>query len=141
MENYKLKPRSSFWLTRFLNLFGGKNFWTTIGSTIYYPDNLDPNKFPEVIEHEKTHIAQYKKLTAPLFLFLYVLIPLPIFFAYFRWKFEREAYLVEAKLYLAEKRTNVNELVENMVQTMWAGYVFPWPKSLMRKWFLKQLGN
>lgn len=140
MENYKLKPRSSFWLTRLLNLFGAKNFWTTFGSTIYYPDGLDPTKFPETIAHEQTHIAQYKKLTVPFFLFLYCLIPLPVFFAYFRWKFEREAYLVEAKLYLAEGRINKQELIESMVNVMWSGYLLPWPKNLMRKWFSKQLG-
>jgi hypothetical protein len=141
MDNYKLKPRSSFWLTRFLNLFGAKNAWTTISNTIYYPDGTNPTKFPEVIAHEQTHIAQYKKLTVPFFLFLYCLIPLPVFFSYFRWRFEREAYIVEAKMYLAEGRTATDTLIESMVDVMWSGYLFPWPKFLMRKWFKKQLGG
>jgi len=122
-------------------LFGAKNAWTTIGSTIYYPDVIDPTRFPEVIAHEQIHIAQYKKLTVPLFLFLYCLIPLPVFFSYFRWFLERQAYIVEAKLYLAEGRITKDILVEEIVQELWSGYLFPWPKFLMRKWFKKQLGD
>ena len=143
MTDYELKPRSSFWLTRFLDNFGGGVFWTTFGNTIYYPNvyDLDTAKlFTEVIEHEKVHVEQYKKYGVFLFLFLYVLVPLPVVFAYFRWKFERKAYLVELK-YIREHRKDlsVDEVMESVVGSLWNNYLFTWPKPLMRRWFKNQL--
>ena len=140
MENIKFKPRSSFWFTRLLNKFGAGTAWTTVGDTVYYPDAIeDPYLFPEIIEHEKVHIGQYKKLGVPLFLFLYIFVFLPVGLSYFRWRFEREAHLVEAKLYLAEKRTDIHTIVDEMVKSLWHYYGYPWPKTLMKSWFLKQL--
>ena len=142
MSDIKLKPRSSHWLTRFLNKLGAGTYWTTIGDTIYYPDAIeDPYLFPELIEHEKIHLQQYKKYGTFLFLFLYILFPLPIFFAYFRWKFEREAYLVQAKMYIAEKRTTPEYISESISKTLWNNYFFTWPRALMKKWLLKQLNK
>ena len=136
----KLKPRSSHWFLRFLNNFGGGIAWTTLGDTIYFPDAIeDPYLFPEIIEHEKVHLKQYEQYGTPLFLFLYIFVPLPVFFSYFRWKFEREAYLLEAKLYIEQGRIDVDTIVEEMVKSLWSFYGFVWPKSWMRNWFLKQL--
>ena len=142
MNDIKLKPRSSFWLTRFLNRFGAGSMWMTFKDTIYYPDAIeDPYMFPEFIEHEKVHIKQYEKYGTFLFLFLYLLFPLPIFFAYFRWKFEREAYLVQAKMYIEEKRATPEYISESISKSLWNHYFFTWPRALMKKWLLKQLNN
>lgn len=133
MTGYELKPRSTHWLPRLLNKFGGGAYWMTIGNTIYYPDVYDletAKLFTDLIDHEKVHIEQYKKYTVPGFLFLYVLVPLPIFFAYFRWRFEREAYMVQLRLGVE---------VEEIVKSLSSGYGYPWPKFLMRSWFNKQL--
>lgn len=134
MTDIKLKPRSSFWLTRFLNLFGGNTMWTTIGDTIYFPDlyTLDEaGIFTEIIEHEKVHIEQFEKYGIFGFLFLYILIPLPAFLSYFRWKFEREAYLVDIKC--------GHLTTDQVVETLHCNYVRPWPKSWMKSWFEKNI--
>ena len=71
------------------------NFITTIGSKIYVPDGWDNNSdFSKyiVLYHERVHMKQKKKYTMPLFTFLYLLFPLPVGLAWFRLKFELEAY-------------------------------------------------
>ena len=141
MTDFKLQPRSSSLFMRFLNIFGAGTAWTTVGNTIYYPDAIvDPMLFPDIIEHEKVHVEQFKKYSVPLFLFLYVLVPLPLFFSYFRWKFEREAYVVELK-YLAAHRKNfdMGTAIDQVVKSLWSFYVCTWPTWLMRSWFKKQL--
>lgn len=141
--NLILKPRSSFWLTRFFNIFGAKLMWTTIGKTIYYPDHIkNPYVYTDVIEHEKVHLEQYKKYGTFGFLFLYAFVFFPVLGAYFRWKFEREAYLVQMKLspvYKSSNKENIAFLINEIVDTLWFRYGFVWPKPLMRKWFTKQL--
>jgi hypothetical protein len=142
MEEVKLKPRSSHWFMRLLNKFGGGTNWTTLGDTIYYPDAIeDPHLFPEFIEHEKVHLQQYKKYGTFGFLFLYALVPLPFVFAYFRWRFEREAYLVQAKMYIAEKRGDAELFANEVSRTLWNYYFFTWPPSLMKGWLLKKLSE
>lgn len=142
MDEFELKPRSSFWLTRFLNKLGAGTNWMTIGNTVYYPDAIeDPHLFPEFIEHEKVHLEQYKKYGTFGFLFLYLFVPLPFIFSYFRWRFEREAYVVQAKMYIAEKRGNAEIFATTISMTLWNNYFFPWPPSLMKKWFLKKLSE
>jgi len=136
ISNVKLKPRSSFWLTRLLDKFGGSVYWTTVGDTIYYPDVYDletAQLFTEIIEHEQVHLEQYKKYGTVPFLFLYALVFLPVGLSYFRWKFEREAYLVGIVKH--------GDSIEEAVKVLWSGYGYPWPKSLMRSWFEKQLAK
>ena len=104
-------------------------YWTTVGETVYYPTTVqDPTVHIKVLEHEQIHIDQYKKYTTPLFLSLYLLLPLPILLSYFRWKFEREAYLVEIR---------AGAPIEAVVDILWNGYGWPWPRVWMRKWFEK----
>lgn len=127
----KLATRSSTWLTRLLGRFMDKDTWITIWDTIYYPDHVDSSDvlFTGLREHEKVHVKQWYKY-GWLFPILYYLIPFPIFFSYFRWKFEREAYLVDMKYYSYSIEYVVDKLGSKM-------YLWPWPKSLMSKWFHK----
>lgn len=108
--------------------------WTTIGHTIYYPPYVtDPflPKYEVDIAHELVHVKQYEKYGVPLFLFLYLFIPLPCFFSYFRWRFEREAYL--------EDLANSNIKIQQVIDILWKDYFYPWPRSWMNKWFEKNV--
>ena len=73
------------------------NFTTTIGTTVYTPYKWgfysDATR-AVVLRHELVHMRQAKRYTFPIFAFLYLFFPLPILFAYFRAKFEMEAYEV-----------------------------------------------
>src|SRR5688572_24111951 len=73
-----------------------KNYVTTIWKTIAVPrESWD--RWPavvqlEVLTHEAKHVEQFRKWTPPLFALLYVLFPLPLGLAWFRYKMERDAY-------------------------------------------------
>jgi hypothetical protein len=107
----------------FFNKYFMTDYTTTIGSTIYYPSRKKIDKFEIssiiVLLHELVHIYDAKKVSKPLFSFLYlipqslVLLLLPLFFlldwtlvlplillcllplpAYFRMVYEKRAYMV-----------------------------------------------
>jgi hypothetical protein len=108
-----------------------ERFWTTIGDTVYYPTKVQDPMLPQYATiriHEQVHIEQYRKYKKYLFLFLYLFFPLPVLFSYFRWKFEREAFLVDI-----ENGANIDLIVE----TLQKNYFYCWPKSWMRNWFIK----
>jgi len=110
------------------------NLWTTIGNKIYYPTGVKSPlsiRHYKIVKHEMVHVKQYNQYGVPLYLFLYLLCPLPFLFSYFRWKFEREAYL-EANI---ENETDVDWVVKLLSKH----YLYPWPKTWMRNWFLEEL--
>jgi hypothetical protein len=110
------------------------SLWTTIGDTIYYPSTVKSPltlRYYSIIKHEVVHVKQFKKYGIPLYLFLYLMFPLPLFFSYFRWKFEREAYLH------ANIKTETD--IDKTVDILGKYYLCPWPKSWMRKWFISEL--
>lgn len=70
-------------------------FVTTIGCTVYVPDmweSMTPVDRMIVLRHERVHMRQRRRYGAFLFSFLYLFFPLPGGCAYFRKKFEQEAY-------------------------------------------------
>ena len=71
------------------------SYQTTIGRTVYVTadwDELDRAKRYVTLRHEAVHLRQFRKLTVPVMAILYVLLPLPMGLAYFRARFEQEAY-------------------------------------------------
>lgn len=82
-----------------LRVFGQTSFMTdyttTMGTTVYTPSNwplFAPEQQAEILRHERVHMRQARRLTRPLFSFLYAMIPLPLGLSYFRARFEMEAY-------------------------------------------------
>jgi hypothetical protein len=59
-----------------------------------------------------------------------VLIPLPVLFSG-RWFIERWAYLGDIKAGV--------HTVKEAVDQLWYDYFFPWPRSLMQRWFEARL--
>jgi hypothetical protein len=108
---FKLVPKDTSNFMKFLSfcslvLSFGKNktfmsdFTTTIGYTVYTPSNWEnkpESSKVEVIRHEAVHMSQIRKYSFFGFYFLYLFIPLPILFAWYRFKFEREAYAESIK--------------------------------------------
>lgn len=136
----------------FLGLLGNKSFmtsyWTTVHRTIYYPLSVsDPYdaSYRGIMIHELKHVEQLDDMGGVnlpdwLWMICYLMFPVPIFFAWFRWRAEREAYLPE----LLELRSMPSEIckarVHAIVHNLWYDYAWTWPKLWMRKWFLKELG-
>jgi len=71
-------------------------FFTTIGYTIYVPSKrwteMDPPSKASLLRHERVHMRQRKKYGMVLFAFLFLFFPVPTIWAYYRKKFEQEAY-------------------------------------------------
>lgn len=133
------------------------DYLTTIGPWIGVPEGYDPSR-PEnqpTLEHEREHIRQYHRyglgwlpLGMLVVAILYAIVPLPLGFAYFRWRLEREAYAVgyraELKLYAARPGVlppdvwaRRRQLIEHGVAQLSGGsYGWAWlPSSQVRRWF------
>lgn len=70
-------------------------YHTTIGRRVYVTgdwESLGRDDRYLALLHERVHIRQFRRYTLVGMALLYLLIPLPIGLAYFRARFEREAY-------------------------------------------------
>jgi hypothetical protein len=71
------------------------SFQTTIGRTVYVTADWDDWGDDEryvTLRHEAVHLRQFRAYTLPGMALLYVLLPLPVGLAWFRARFEKEAY-------------------------------------------------
>ena len=134
----KLRPKSGSRMMKalgvFFRVFGNKrfmsNYWTTIRDTIYYPTTVtDPYRYVQIIAHECVHVEQWRKWRV-LQSFSYIFLPVPVLFAWCRWRWEREAYLVTIGF-----APNKEREIERIVHDLWHDYLWPWPRKWMRKWF------
>lgn len=131
------------WLISFGKLNDYHNFATTIGRTIALPENFD--LYPEaekvaLVEHELTHVRQYATWGL-LFMLSYVLFPLPVGLAYFRWVWEREAYLRQLQVLMRYGNKSILSRVDYIVENLSGpAYIWAWPfRASMRTWFLSRL--
>jgi len=70
-------------------------YQTTIGRTVYVTadwDDWPADRRYVTLRHEAVHLRQFRKYTLPVMALLYVLLPLPMGLAWFRARFEMEAY-------------------------------------------------
>jgi len=114
-------------------------FFTTIKNTIYYPvvvEDLFSQQYEDTIEHELVHVEQFKKMGVILFFLFYIFLPLPILFSG-RWFLERKAYMVQINT--QKKQEHKENMISLVVDSLWKNYFFPYPRSLMTKWFKKQI--
>ena len=136
-----IRKDHSFWM-RLIGVFSPgflSDWWTTwrwpFGQpTIYYPTRVaNPARFPDTLEHEGVHVKQQEPWFGPWITILFVLrFPLPIFFSG-RWFIERGPYLLDIR---RGRRT-----IGQVIDAMWNDYLWPWPKPLMRRWFIKELSK
>jgi hypothetical protein len=71
------------------------DYQTTIGWTVYVSADWEERPRDQrwiTMRHEREHLRQFKRWTRPLMALLYLLIPLPVGLAYFRARFEKQAY-------------------------------------------------
>lgn len=71
------------------------SYQTTIGRTVYVTsdwDRWDADHRYVTMRHEAVHLRQFRRLSLPVMAVLYLLVPLPMGLAYFRARFEMEAY-------------------------------------------------
>ena len=127
-------------IDRLLRLIGNRHFidhyWTTIARRVYYPTLVtDPLAHGDVLEHELVHVRQWARWNL-LFWFTYLLVPLPFGLAWFRWYWEREAYLIQLR-----RASDRNQEIERIVHALWTDYGWTWPRPWMRRWFHKTVAS
>lgn len=105
-KGFKIESKSTSSLMRVINavlviLTFGKfrsfmtHYITTIGHTVYVPDSWDvlgPSSKYVILTHEKVHMEQSRRYGMFLYSFLYLFMYIPFGYAYWRTKFEKEAY-------------------------------------------------
>lgn len=117
-------------------------FITTVGNKVYVPDSWDASSDTskaEIIRHERVHMRQSKRYGRVLFSFLYLFFPLPLFLAYYRKKFEQEAYeesITALYEYHGEKifTSRLRNIVVDHFTT--AQYLWMWPfRNNIEAWY------
>jgi hypothetical protein len=141
----KLIRKQDSWLMKIISkiLFFNKTFMkdytTTIGNRIYIPDGWDNWTHTDIIlRHELIHLRQQKRYGFLLYCFLYLFIFFPIGLAYFRMKFEKEAYeeSIKAFIEIYGKQCTLKfkeEFVKNFVGSAY-GWMWPFRESI-ENWF------
>jgi len=119
-------------------------FITTLGNKVYVPADWDMYSLVgriEVLRHERIHMRQAKKYGRFLFSFLYLMVPLPGGLAYFRKKFEMEAYeesLRTLYFYLGDKAFTPAQKDFYVSQFVSSNYFWMWPfRASVEAWYNK----
>jgi hypothetical protein len=128
--------------------FGGMrayltDYVTTIGQGVYVSSDWDLRSDDDrwsTLRHEAVHLRQFRRYTLPGMAFLYLLIPLPLGVAWFRARFEQEAYAetircAAEKHGLAHVRSGYfrQHILEQFTGAAY-GWMWPFKKSLDR-WY------
>jgi len=134
---------------RMTNLITG--FVTTLGNRIYFPPGWTvataaPGDYI-TLQHEYVHYKQYVALGMGnvwlgfvLFAILYALLPVPTGYAWFRYKFEREAYLTS---YLTAKQLKIpQDFTQYAKWLSGPEYFWAWRDcTAITQWFTQQTAN
>ncbi|HSN98423.1 MAG TPA: hypothetical protein VLS89_08995 [Candidatus Nanopelagicales bacterium] len=132
--------------------FGGQrtylsHYVTTLGRTIYVPDDFDewpPTRAWQILRHELVHVAQFERYGWALMIVLYGVLPLPVGLAWFRARFEWEAY-VETLRAVAESEgmeAARSPALEEEIVRRFTGpdYAWMWPfPGMVRRWIREAL--
>jgi hypothetical protein len=119
-----------------------EDYTTTIGKTVYTPtrwDSFSDGARTVILRHEMVHLQQAKRWGF-LFSVLYLFGGLPIGAAYFRVKFEREAYVETLQAHVDLLGTFVldDPSLKDMILRQFNGpaylWMWPFPES-NRRWY------
>lgn len=137
------------WKERFIN-----NFLTTIGPWILVPKNFNLDDFYWILPHEARHVKQYRffafglhpLLGFPGMLFVYALLPLPMFGAFGRVYLEMDAERARWKellriwknesLALAILYSRCEDFANTVASSM---YFYSMPTSFVKWYFRRKL--
>ncbi len=128
----EVRERSTSWLLRLAPWT--RNAWVTIAGVIYLPADTHIEDVAEriyfyesTLAHEYVHVLQQRRLTWPLFLLAYALLPVP-FLAPWRARLEAEAYGHQCLYYGASYSAALDAICSGL-------YFWPVPRFVAR-WML-----
>lgn len=123
-----------------------RRFATTIGNTVYVPDCWFEPSYSDadkiiLLRHERIHMRQRRDYEPLWYSLLYLFLPVPILFAYYRMKFEKEAYeetfFARLEYYPDSHYLNTQFYKRKVVRYFTSAQYFwmwPWKKSI-EKWY------
>jgi hypothetical protein len=119
------------------------SYQTTIGWTVYVtPDWMERSPADRIVtlRHERVHLWQFRRYTRPGMSFLYLMVPLPVGLAYFRMRFEREAYeesIRSAARYFGREHVEDPGYRAHVIEQFVSGsYGWMWPfRKAMERWY------
>ena len=120
-----------------------EGYYTTIGKTLYVTpgwEETDPDDRYVTLCHELIHMRQFRRYTPPLMGLLYLLFPLPMGLAYFRARFEKEAYAetlrATAECYgiQAIRRDGLRDRIIGQFTSASYGWMWPFRRH-MERWY------
>jgi hypothetical protein len=128
--------------------FGGMrdyldSYQTTIGRTVYVTsdwDDWDGDRRYVTLRHEAVHLRQFRRLTLPIMAVLYLFVPLPMGLAYFRARFEMEAYAesirAAAEVWGPAYPRRAEYRAHIVAQFLGASYGWMWPfRRHIERWY------
>jgi hypothetical protein len=119
------------------------SYQTTIRRTVYVTadwDDLDPDQRYVTLRHEAIHLRQFRRYTLPGMALLYVFLPLPMGLAWFRARFEMEAYAetIRAATEVWGPERPAGEYYRRHIveQFLGASYGWMWPfRTSVERWY------
>jgi hypothetical protein len=124
-------------------------YHTTIGRRIYVTadwESMSRDRRYLVLRHERIHLRQFRRFGLAGMIALYLLFPLPLGLAYFRARFERDAYAESirgaAELYGAEhvREPSFRDHILDQFTGPSYGWMWPFRRSLER-WYERVLAG
>lgn len=126
--------------------FGGQrtylsNYVTTLGRTIYVPDDFDtwaPTHAWQVLRHELVHVAQFERWGWLAMIVVYGFFPLPAGLAWGRARLEWEAYretlraVAESEGIAAARDPQLHAQIVSRFTGPDYGWMWPFPRMVQR---------
>ncbi|MEZ4295039.1 MAG: hypothetical protein R3B70_08670 [Polyangiaceae bacterium] len=154
----RVVQKTSFWHQRLadkglrLVTLGGQDrylthYVTTLGHTIYVPDDWDDwpaaSRY-EILRHELVHVRQFERWSFFGMVIVYGIFPFPMGLAYGRAKLEWEAYaetlraVAETEGIAAARATELRERIVRRFTGPDYGWMWPFP-GMVRRWIAEEL--
>jgi hypothetical protein len=134
--------------------FGGQrtyltHYVTTLGHTIYVPDDFDGWDAADawrILRHELVHVAQFERYGWPLMILVYGFFPLPAGLAYGRARLEWEAYAetLRATAEIGGVEAARDPALHGRIASRFTGpdYGWMWPfPRVVRRWIAEEVAR
>lgn len=125
------------------------DYVTTLGRTIYVPDDWDeqpPGRRWEVLRHEAVHVRQFERWGWLVMILVYGILPLPLGLAYGRARLEWEAYAetLRAVAELEGLEAAKSPALHDEIVRRFTGpdYGWMWPfEGAVRRWIAEEVAR
>ena len=123
------------------------SYQTTIRKTVYVTRDWDDWSADEryvTLRHEAVHLRQFRRWTLPVMALLYLFVPLPIGLAYFRARFEWEAYAETIRVTDEVFGRDAARGLRDHVVSQFTGpsYGWMWPfRRRVERWYDRELAR